>query len=97
MIKYNISFKIRTFIIKNLNQLNSVNYIPKKRNLPSVLDVNKKLMENEKCYYYKKLSENIVNFYNEIIYENDKIFPFKKKLNSIVLKVIISAQYKPCF
>ena len=45
-------------------------------------------MENEKCYYYKKLSENIVNFYNEIIYENDKIFPFKKKLNSIVLKVI---------
>jgi DNA polymerase sigma len=53
-----------------------------------VIDVNKKLMENEKCYYYKKLSENIVNFYNEIIYENDKIFPFKKKLNSIVLKVI---------
>ena len=53
-----------------------------------MVDVNKKLMENEKCYYYKKLSENIVNFYNEIIYENDKIFPFKKKLNSIVLKVI---------
>jgi DNA polymerase sigma len=53
-----------------------------------VVDVNKKIMENEKCYYYKKLSENIVNFYNEIIYENDKIFPFKKKLNSIVLKVI---------
>ena len=53
-----------------------------------MIDVNKKLMENEKCYYYKKLSENIVNFYNEIIYENDKIFPFKKKLNSIVLKVI---------
>jgi len=84
----NLTNILSKFILEEELLLNSVNYIPKKRNLPSVLDVNKKLMENEKCYYYKKLSENIVNFYNEIIYENDKIFPFKKKLNSIVLKVI---------
>ena len=84
----NLTNILSKFILEEELLLNSVNYIPKKRNLPSVVDVNKKLMENEKCYYYKKLSENIVNFYNEIIYENDKIFPFKKKLNSIVLKVI---------
>ena len=69
MIKYNISFKIRTFIIKNLNQLNSVNYIPKKRNLPSVIDVNKNIIENEKCYYYKKYEKEI-DFYNGDIIPN---------------------------
>ena len=45
-------------------------------------------MENEKLYYYKKLSENIVKFYNDITINNDDIFPLKKKLNSVVLKVI---------
>ena len=66
MIKYNISFKIRTFIIKNLNQLNSVNYIPKKRNLPSVIDVNKNIMENEKCY---KIFLNFLNIYSDISFK----------------------------
>ena len=56
--------------------------------MPFLIDTNKSLLENDKCYYYKKLSENIVSFYNDIILENDKIFPFKKKLNSIVLNVI---------
>ena len=66
MRKYNISFKIRTFIIKNLNQLNSVNYIPKKRNLPSVIDVNKNIMENEKCY---KIFLNFLNIYSDISFK----------------------------
>ena len=66
MIKYNISFKIRTFIIKNLNQLNSVNYIPKKRNLPSVIDVNKNIIENEKCY---KIFLNFLNIYSDISFK----------------------------
>ena len=75
---------------------NSSNFIPKnfcqnlssKLDLPFVIDINKSMMENEKLYYYKKLSENIVKFYNDIMIINDNIFPLKKKLNSIVLKVI---------
>ena len=75
---------------------NSSNFIPKnfcqnlisKLDLPFLIDVNKTMMENEKLYYYKKLSENIVKFYNDIMINNDDIFPLKKKLNSTVLKVI---------
>ena len=85
---------------------NSSNFIPKnfsqnlisKLDLPFVIDINKSVMENEKLYYYKKLSENIVKFYNDIMLNNDEIFPLKKKLNSIVLKVInqsINTSLKP--
>ena len=56
--------------------------------LPLVIDPNKSNLSHEKSYYYKKLSENIVSFYNEIIYNNELIFPMKKKLISLVLKVI---------
>ena len=66
--------------------------------LPYIIDQNKNNLTYEKCYYYKKLSENIVSFYNEIIYNNEIIFPFKKKLNSIVLKIInqsVSTSLKP--
>ena len=59
-----------------------------KLDLPFLIDINKSTMENEKLYYYKKLSENIVKFYNDITINNDDIFPLKKKLNSVVLKVI---------
>ena len=75
---------------------NSSNFIPNnfcqnlmsKLDLPFLIDINKSTMENEKLYYYKKLSENIVKFYNDITINNDDIFPLKKKLNSVVLKVI---------
>ena len=75
---------------------NSSNFIPNnfcqnlisKLDLPFLIDINKSTMENEKLYYYKKLSENIVKFYNVITINNDDIFPLKKKLNSVVLKVI---------
>ena len=66
--------------------------------LPNIIDPNKNELSYEKCYYYKKLSENIVSFYNEIIYNNEIIFPLKKKLNSIVLKIInqsINTSLKP--
>jgi DNA polymerase sigma len=66
--------------------------------LPFIIDQNKNNLSYEKCYYYKKLSENIVSFYNEIIYNNEIIFPLKKKLNSIVLKIInqsINTTLKP--
>lgn len=56
--------------------------------LPLIIDPNKSNLSHEKSYYYKKLSENIVSFYNEIIYNNELIFPMKKKLISLVLKVI---------
>ena len=75
---------------------NSSNFIPNnfcqnlisKLDLPFLIDINKSTMENEKLYYYKKLSENLVKFYNDITINNDDIFPLKKKLNSVVLKVI---------
>ena len=66
--------------------------------LPLIIEPNKSDLSYEKCYYYKKLSENIVSFYNEIIYNNEIIFPLKKKLNSIVLKIInqsIKTSLKP--
>ena len=74
--------------------------VPKneKETLPLIIDPNKSNLSYEKSYYYKKLSENIVSFYNEIIYNNELIFPMKKKLNSIVLKVInqsINTSLKP--
>ena len=47
--------------------LNSINYIPKKRNLLSVIDVNKNIMENEKCYYYKKYEKEIDFYKGDII------------------------------
>ena len=78
----------RTFFPKNIN----------KSQLPFVIDINKEIMENEKIYYYKKLSENIVNFYKNIMQDNDDIFPSKKKLMSIVLKIInqsINTTLKP--
>ena len=79
------------FIFDEKLLLNSKEFFPKNFNkdqLPFVIDINKEIMENEKCYYYKKLSENIVYFYEKIKGENDIIFPFKKKLTSIVLKII---------
>ena len=69
-----------------------------KSSLPLIIEPNKADLSYEKCYYYKKLSENIVTFYNEIIYNNEIIFPLKKKLNSIVLKIInqsINTSLKP--
>ena len=66
--------------------------------LPNIIEPNKSELSYEKCYYFKKLSENIVSFYNEIIYNNEIIFPLKKKLNSIVLKIInqsINTSLKP--
>ena len=66
--------------------------------LPNIIETNKNDLSYEKCYYYKKLSENIVSFYNEIIYNNEIIFPLKKKLNSLVLKLInqnINTSLKP--
>ena len=66
--------------------------------LPNIIEANKNNISYEKCYYYKKLSENIVSFYNEIIYNNEVIFPLKKKLNSIVLKLInqnLNSSLKP--
>ena len=66
--------------------------------LPDIIETNKNDLSYEKCYYYKKLSENIVSFYNEIIYNNEIIFPLKKKLNSIVLKLInqnLNSSLKP--
>ena len=89
------------FILDEKLLLNSKEFFPKNFNkdqLPIVIDINKDAMENEKRYYYKKLSENIVYFYEEIKRDNDKIFPFKKKLTSIVLKVInqtINTSLKP--
>ena len=89
------------FIFDEKLLLNSKEFFPKNFNkdqLPFVIDINKEIMENEKCYYYKKLSENIVYFYEKIKGENDIIFPFKKKLTSIVLKVInqtINTSLKP--
>lgn len=84
----NLTSILSKFILNEELLLNSI-FIPKMRfELPFLIDTNKSLLENDKCYYYKKLSENIVSFYNDIILENDKIFPFKKKLNSIVLNVI---------
>ena len=56
--------------------------------LPLITDPNKNELSNEKCYYYKKLSENIVSFYNDVVYKNELIFPLKRKFNSIVLKII---------
>ncbi len=70
----------------------------KKSLLPFIIDQNKNNLTYEKCYYYKKLSENIVSFYNEIIYNNEIVFPLKKKLNSVVLKIInqsLSTSLKP--
>lgn len=70
----------------------------KKSLLPYIIDQNKNNLTYEKCYYYKKLSENIVSFYNEIIYNNEIVFPLKKKLNSVVLKIInqsLSTSLKP--
>ena len=71
---------------------------PKNEMLPNIIEPNKSELSYEKCYYFKKLSENIVSFYNEIIYNNEIIFPLKKKLNSIVLKIInqsINTSLKP--
>ena len=92
-------------IINNSNNSNNGKifeylFIPSKINLslPLIIESNKSDLSYEKCYYYKKLSENIVSFYNEIIYNNELIFPFKKKLNSIVLKIInqsINTSLKP--
>jgi len=92
----NLNKIISKFIMDEELVLNSGNFIPKnfcqniknKLELPFVIDVNKANMENEKIYYYKKLSENLVSFYNDVMYNNEEIFPLKKKLNSIVLKVI---------
>ena len=95
--------------IANKNISNSLNsndeqifeylLLSKKENgLPYILEPNKDNLSFEKCYYYKKLSENIVSFYNEIIYKNEIIFPLKRKLNSIVLKIInqeINKSLKP--
>ena len=80
-------------ISKNLNSNDEKIFeyllLSKKENgLPYILEPNKDNLSFEKCYYYKKLSENIVSFYNEIIYKNEIIFPLKRKLNSIVLKII---------
>ena len=90
-------------ISKNLNSNDEKIFeyllISKKENgLPYILEPNKDNLSFEKCYYYKKLSENIVSFYNEIIYKNEIIFPLKRKLNSIVLKIInqeINKSLKP--
>ena len=90
-------------ISKNLNSNDEKIFeyllLSKKGNgLPYILDPNKDNLSFEKCYYYKKLSENIVSFYNEIIYKNEIIFPLKRKLNSIVLKIInqeINKSLKP--
>lgn len=92
---------ILTKFISDEELLNSTNFFPKnfnKSKLPFVIDINTTIMENEKCYYYKKLSENIVNFYSDIMRDNDGIFPSKKRLLSIVLKVInqeINTSLKP--
>ena len=90
-------------ISKNLNSNDEKIFeyllLSKKENgLPYILEPNKDNLSFEKCYYYKKLSENIVSFYNEIIYKNEIIFPLKRKLNSIVLKIInqeINKSLKP--
>ena len=90
-------------ISKNLNSNDEKIFeyllLSKKENgLPYILEPNKDNLSFEKCYFYKKLSENIVSFYNEIIYKNEIIFPLKRKLNSIVLKIInqeINKSLKP--
>ena len=90
-------------ISKNLNSNDEKIFeyllLSKKENgLPYILEPNKDNLSFGKCYYYKKLSENIVSFYNEIIYKNEIIFPLKRKLNSIVLKIInqeINKSLKP--
>jgi DNA polymerase sigma len=90
-------------ISKNLNSNDEKIFeyllLSKKENgLPYILEPNKDNLSFEKCYFYKKLSENIVSFYNEIIYKNEIIYPLKRKLNSIVLKIInqeINKSLKP--
>ena len=82
--------EIIEYYLSSKNEINST--------LPLIIEPNKSDLSFEKCYYYKKLSENIVSFYNEIIYNNEIIFPLKKKLNSIVLKIInqsINTSLKP--
>ena len=80
---------ISKFILDEEFLLNSSNFFPKNLSkLPIVIDINRNQMENEKCYYYKKLSENIVFFYETIMKENEKIFPSKRRLISIVAQVI---------
>ena len=80
---------ISKFILDEELLLNSKNFFPKNLSkLPFVIDINKNIMENEKCYYYKKLSENIVFFYDNIMKENEKIYSSKKKLISIISEVL---------
>ena len=71
------------FLLDEELLLNSRKFFPKNlTKLPIVIDFNRNIMENEKCYYYKKLSENIVLFYESIKQENESIFPSKKRLTS---------------
>ena len=77
------------FLLDEELLLNSRKFFPKNlTKLPIVIDFNRNIMENEKCYYYKKLSENIVLFYESIKQENESIFPSKKRLTSIITQVI---------
>ena len=88
-IKIDKNKKNKNIISSNNGEIFEYFFLSKKENgLPYIIDPNKDNLTFEKCYYYKKLSENIVSFYNEIIYNNEIIFPLKRKLNSIVLKII---------
>ena len=63
---YKIEYILSKFILEEELLLNSINYIPKKRNLPSVIDVNKNIIENEKCY---KIFLNFLNIYSDISFK----------------------------
>ncbi len=59
--------------------------------IPTIYDDNKDNLPNEKLYFYKKLSENILSFSNKILQENEEIFPLKKKILMFVYNIIIQA------
>ena len=57
--------------------------------LPPISAINKENMSNNERYYLKKLSENLMIFYEKVIQNNELIFSLKQKFYNTVYEILL--------